>query len=89
MNYQGWSNAQTWCVALTLNNPEKLQREAFSIARDYDVEAAAFVLWLMANRHRGTIEAMAAWAWEDKSLRFDVNWREIAEEMKDKVAEGA
>jgi hypothetical protein len=89
--YQGWTNAQTWCVALTLNNHSKTQDAAMSKVRD-NLEwprIAEVELRNYCGSIIGDIYDMAPWAWNDcQALSADVNWEEIREHFELKVREG-
>lgn len=80
--YQGWTNAQTWCVAGMFNNTKVTQDKALSIVRDNldNPKIAEKFLLELAKNNVSEIYAFAEWAWADcESLTYDVNWEEIRE----------
>jgi hypothetical protein len=89
--YQGWWNAQTWCVALTLNNSKYLQDYAFNIFRRHNLSDAKIELKNLCNRNAKEIFYMAPWVWGDRfqyGFSFDsVNWTELALHFTDKLEE--
>ncbi len=88
--YQGWHNAQTWCVACTFNNTKILQDKALAIVRDNleFLSIAKLTLRDLAGKHIAEIYDFADWAWSDgQSLTGDVNWDEIHDHYLMKVNE--
>lgn len=84
MKYQGWFNAQTWCVALTLNNTKNNQDKFIELVK-------AGHTWKVINEHcnslSGEIYNMAPWAWPNGYNAADVDWDEIYIHFMDKLGE--
>ena len=74
MSYQGYSNEQTWCVCLTLNNTKSYQDKAKAAP---DIEE----LKRYCHTLRGEIFSMAYWAWPEAYQENQVNWVEVYEEL--------
>jgi hypothetical protein len=81
--YNGWTNYETWVVALWMNNSESNGYRSVLIADTKDLAKSKQISWLA--------DALQVWVDEDKplvnsSLYLDlinaslskVNWREIA-----------
>lgn len=88
--YQGWTNAQTWCVALWWNNSKKTQDEALTIVRDNlgDNEGIERNLLRFVLRNVSDVWAMASWCWIDcQSVTFDVDWKQLRESLELQIAE--
>lgn len=86
--FQGWANAQTWCVALTLDNTKEFQDRAMEIVRQCKPQSClrAYCRSLSLEIH-----TMAPWAWSimrgvDADLKL-VKWHEIYQHYQDKVEE--
>lgn len=74
MGYQGWTNEQTWCVALTLDNNRSYLSTAMRL-RGLKVFCASL---------RKEIVDMAPWAWPDGYDEAYINWDELKEHYKTK-----
>lgn len=98
--YQGWTNYETWCVSLWIDNEEstynwarEATREAIQDAKDNPSEylkPKQNRIYLLSKRLE---EAVSEWApelegmWADlmTSALQEVNWREIAEGLLGEV----
>jgi hypothetical protein len=90
MKYQGWTNAQTWCIALWFNNQKTTQDVALDIVREnIDNKMTAISrLKHYTLEHLIDIWNMAPWSWSDgQSISADVDWNSIFEHFKMKVLE--
>lgn len=102
--YQGWKNAQTWCVALYLDNEKYTQNDALDIVRESmqpDSTGRTFPriaeaeLLDYCRMHARRIYEMAPWAWEPRrdhapvTLTDSVSWGEIRAHYELKIKEGA
>lgn len=83
MNYQGWTNSQTWCVALCFDNTEAHLSEALEICRG---ENSAERLRKMGIKRTLEIRKMAPWVWVLANLDA-VNWTELVRHYKRKIKE--
>lgn len=81
MSYQGWTNPQTWCLALTMDNTK--EHQDFMIENYDNLEA----LKTYCYTKRGDIFHMAMWAWPEAYQADQVNWTEIQNHYKDKQNE--
>lgn len=78
MSYNGWSNYETWCVALWIGNEEGSYRESVAMTRAADDEDR------LANELREWVEStmpdLGASMWSDllRSAFSEVDWYEIA-----------
>lgn len=89
--YQGWTNAQTWCVALTINNTrqnqEYFKKRAAAISgplkpRPSDAVIKAYLMDLAKfNTMSKQIYDMSPWAWNQGQTLEDVNWSEIYDDL--------
>jgi hypothetical protein len=92
-NYQGFTNAQTWCVWNTLNNTKTLQDKAVDAIRlgETNEQRETFLKGL-AKYHRADVAKFAPWCWEypnaSTKWTYDVNWSEIRELLQQKIKEG-
>lgn len=88
--YQGWTNKQTWCVALWWNNTSTKQALALQIVRDNfgDPKKIEMALLKFALKHVSEIWAMTDWCWSDsESLTFEVDWAMLREQLEMQIAE--
>lgn len=78
-SYNGWSNYETWCVALWIDNEESMQSEA------HEMGERAIDPHRLADALKNWIEEMqpdlGASMWADMlgAAMSEVDWREIAE----------
>lgn len=91
--YQGWTNAQTWCIALTIDQTEALQIKVFEMVDKHKYKEI-FInrLRTWVRRHWHEFYNMAPWVWDDfqdplKGLLI-VDWDEIWNHYKIKISEG-
>lgn len=88
--YQGWTNAQTWAAALTINNDRMIQERFLFLA---SVSMPKYLTYELENlakaRFEREIKTMATWAFEKPSDFKKINWQEIAEELIAKIEDGA
>ena len=91
--YNGWTNRETWAVALHINNDEGLYNQVEELAGEYvtrrDNTSIAHESWLFSqycDELENFIDNLFDENWENlKAMRNDigslyrVNWREIAE----------
>lgn len=102
--YQGWANAQTWCVALYLNNQKYTQDDCLDIVREQMrpdstgrtfPRVAEWELLDYCRMHAARIRKMAPWVWLPRAdhapvtLTDSVSWAEIREHFEQKIKEGA
>ncbi len=90
--YQGWTNAQTWCVALLFDNDERLFSLALGALKESEglSSVAESELLELARNNNRRIYATAPWAWCDgETLTDHVNWGELREHYQTKLNEGA
>lgn len=92
--YQGWTNMQTWCVALTFDNTKKLQDKMLStlrITNEFNGRTPQEIREKNVHRlildHAADVVAMAPWVWEENRYPERVNLTEIIEHFLDKVNE--
>lgn len=88
--YQGWKNAQTWCVALTFDNSKKLQDQVLRKVKIYKtLDMIEIQLWRMALDNQKEIIEMAPWAFENlkKPYPHGINFRQLANHFLDKFWE--
>jgi hypothetical protein len=83
--YQGWDNFETWCVALWLNNEQRLQETAREIIRETVGRAwgaeDALKRWVENNL---LPDLGATFASDLLAYAFGgVNWTEIAESFRE------
>jgi hypothetical protein len=101
MGYNGWSNYETWAVALWIDNEQgsytysrELAREALDTAREeghefFSVEenATAILAHELENEHeQGAPEVEGVYADLLNAALSEVDWREIASNYVEEVA---
>ena len=74
MRYQGWANAETWCVALTMDNCQEFQNKMLSLAKN---QAPVKDFLDYCERKKSYIVNMARWVWPHGYNPLKVNWSEI------------
>lgn len=84
--YNGWSNYQTWAVALWLDNTEstyQLMQEAAQSAADYDVPVDHLAAYIEEFVEDGNPLANQASMYSDLLVNIiaRVDWREIAQHL--------
>jgi hypothetical protein len=99
--YNGWTNRETWAVALHINNDQGLYNQVREMANEYTTQrenaSIANESWLFAqycDQIENFIDDLFDEQWESlKAMRNDigslyrVNWREIAESfVEEKVS---
>lgn len=72
--YQGWANAQTWSLALTMDNTKQLQDKMIGLCSS---EAPIQEILKFCASQKKEIENMAPWAWPFGYDSLKVNWTEI------------
>lgn len=80
MVFQGWSNAKTWCVALTIDNTREHLETVLGLKTIEELEAYCHSI-------RGDIFHMATWAWPEAYQKDQVNWSELQEHYEIKRVE--
>lgn len=88
--YQGWTNAQTWCVAGVFNNTKKLQDEVLKAVRTNLQFPRTVEMWLreIAGKNVCEVHDFAPWCWEDgETLTQDVDWSQLREHFEMKISE--
>lgn len=89
-NYQGWTNKETWALALHIDNSPGLYEEAQEVVWDYRDRP----IYDLANGFKRWVEEMfeSFWEGENKSLApvvrdvgslWRVNWEELAEHYRE------
>lgn len=86
VSYQGYRNAQTWCVCNAFKNNIDLHNAALTIVRR---ERASHVvcetlLRSIAARNFALVCEVAPWAWLDGQTLSDVFWREIRVKLSER-----
>lgn len=81
MKYQGWANAQTWCVALTIDNTKEFQDKMLHLVKN---EAPVNDLIKFCDGIRGYIVTMAGWAWPHGYDVMSINFTELRKHYQDK-----
>lgn len=84
--YEGWTNYETWCVKLWMDNDQGSQEYWAEMAKEldlYDLENA------LENEHAEMAPASDASVYSDLMTHAlgCVNWREIAESIKGEIEE--
>lgn len=86
-SYNGWTNYETWNVALWLNNDQGSQEMAHEIVRDNPED------WKAGDALKDALQELmpdlGATMWADLlgAAFSEVNWREIAENFRDDLDE--
>lgn len=77
-SYQGWTNAQTWCVAGFIDNDRELLPKAIDIGRHYmgNKHAARMMLKDLVLLRRFDVFTFADWVWKRETINA-VNWDEL------------
>jgi hypothetical protein len=82
--YNGWTNYETWCVALWLDNDEYLQNEAYRIVADcgntYEAEQA---FKEMIDDMNPLVETATMFTDLLNAAISNVNWYEIIEHYEE------
>ena len=85
--YNGWTNYETWCVKLWLDNEQGSQEWMNEIVLSYpdNHEAATALRDGLADN----MPDLGATLWADllRSAFDEVNWREIAENVREDIDE--
>lgn len=87
--YNGWSNRETWAVALWIDNEQRLQAKALELAKENKGQrelADAIESWLDDYFNQNWVQARTMR--EDIGSLYRVNWWEIAEGYLIKTTEG-
>ena len=87
--YNGWSNRETWAVALWIDNEQRLQDKALELAKENKGQrelADAIESWLDDYFNQNWVQARTMR--EDIGSLYRVNWWEIAEGYLIKTTEG-
>ena len=87
--YHGWSNRETWAVALWIDNEQRLQAKALELAKENKGQrelADAIESWLDDYFNQNWVQARTMR--EDIGSLYRVNWWEIAEGYLIKTTEG-
>lgn len=90
--YQGWTNHETWATMLHIDNDQGLYFPLMEVAKQYEIdeieaEVKAFIeddilnYDNVKNNHNAWLMLM------DIGSLYRVNWREIAEALKERVLE--
>ncbi len=88
VRYQGWTNPQTWCVALAFNSKLTIHDQALDIVNStVDATRAAALLRSLGLAYIVDIKTIAPWAWENGKTLSTVNWDEIKEHFRLKLEE--
>lgn len=85
--YQGWTNAQTWCVAACLNNTKAHQDRALDAVRGVVTPFGQNVLQTVCHDLRGEIFGFAAWAWPEGYNYAQVDWVELENHFRQTLSE--
>lgn len=88
--YQGWNNAQTWCVALYLNNDSQLQQRALDACDGFGSDPDMFgapLLRAIVDPLQNDAVKMADWAWPNGYNSMEVDWIELAKHFNQKQRE--
>lgn len=87
--YNGWTNRETWAVALWIDNEQRLQAKALELAKENKGQrelADAIESWLDDYFNQNWVQARTMR--EDIGSLYRVNWWEIAEGYLIKTTEG-
>jgi hypothetical protein len=88
--YNGWTNYETWAVALWMNNEEGSQRfwsdcaaEVVDAADANGTDAACDLADMLKSQHEEAMPDLGATVWADLlgAAMSEVNWYEIAEHL--------
>jgi hypothetical protein len=88
--YNGWTNRETWAVALWIDNEQRLQAKALELAKENQGQrelADAIESWLDGYFDQNWVQARTMR--EDIGSLYRVNWWELAEGYLVKSTEGA
>ena len=83
VSYQGFRNAQTWCVSTAFKNDRELHDAALLIVKRerFSHVVCETLLKALATRYEARVHEVAPWAWSDRQTLTDVVWREIRVEI--------
>lgn len=88
--YQGYTNRQTWCTALTIDQNKDANKRARLYATNDDTARAAELLEQYCRMHLKTeMYEMAPWAWDNCAPEFPsmVDWVELIKQYRDGAVE--
>ena len=77
--YQGWTNYETWCVALWLDNEQGSYDYCVELAKDLDGDTYALSERLKEMHEEAAPEVTGVFADLQNAALAAVNWRELAE----------
>lgn len=87
--YQGWSNYNTWKVALNIDNDQPLYEESWSLVKNDEIKnGEEYKEWFMSVSETDQPEFYkVSDGWSSRELEADVNWDELYEQKKRDIKE--
>lgn len=78
--YNGWTNYETWCASMWLDNDEGTYSESRSMAEDYEDDPHGFAAALREMMDDTNPLADSASMWTDllNAAFSEIDWHEIA-----------